>query len=172
MISVPLFMALLILTEPSNRTLLAQVPTQPLSSTAVMVVEWEDTRKPTERFNFYRRGHGPDRESEGSTWSVTRDGPRPRDVIVSSATCPPLSPQMDKLETMQIGPALSPPSVVPPRIRLGPALYTIQGRNQSLEGWSQNTQVSAQAGPFADWGRDTYAILETCSTGHSSDGAH
>lgn len=137
------------------------------AATAAMVVEWEDTRRPVERYRFYRSRTAP--ESDQVSWTVTSNVHTVDrgEVILTSGQCPELSPHMARLENLQVGPVISPPSSVPPASRLGPALYTLWGRNRSADGLSQTVMVRDQEGPVGDWGRDTLAIIAKCTTAKS-----
>lgn len=135
------------------------------AASAAMVVEWEDTRRPTEHYHFFRRLDLTG--TDGPSWSVSRDvlGPDRNELIATSSDCPDLTSQMSLLESMQVGAVVAPPSTTPPSITLGPALFTVWGRNQSPEGWAQVVMIQGQAGQIADWGRNTLIILESCEVG-------
>lgn len=127
------------------------------TAAATLIVEWEDSGKPIERFYFHRRGP--------SNWFVTKTSARlvPEATIVNSQRCPELVDRMMALESLQVGPVLSPLTTTPPGTRLGPALYTLIGSNRVEDRYTQRTMVRSQEGPVADWGSATYATVQRCS---------
>lgn len=134
------------------------------AATAAMIVEWEDTRRPTGRYRFYQRRTSPGAEEVVWSVSLTAEGSDRDEFILTSDHCAALEPQMLRLETLNVGPVISPLSATAPSVRLGPALYTVWGRNRSAAGKVQSVMVRSQDGPVAEWGRDLLAVIESCQS--------
>lgn len=135
--------------------------------TVALSAEWEDPARAPEVITFRRwMAPGSAAGSRTQIWRATRTVSGEPPQSASSGECAGLADTMVKLEGLELGPALSPPTIAPPIVRLH-GLYTIRSRNRGPGGEAQVVQVTTTAGPFADWAWEAINIVDACIAGAS-----